>query len=416
MGAHSSLQKVVRILWLLLVLLSWPVRATPFVSSWLGQGGLLSSAELDSLTAQIRACHQQPLHLVLLVHGYDTPKERSDQEFTQVAQLIDTQFQSAGQSVVVLGLQWESAVGGAGIPWQAGDAYLESLQRARRVGRKAVRQLSLHLKEQFPTTHFHLFAHSLGCEVSAAALFPTMLYKDDTPLVEPYAPERPLEVVLLALTGADLDYDCWYHSGLEFRSQKASFRLLWQTVSGYLERGRDRVLQIRQVIRGMAAGSAFPRMTEAQYDNLFNNRAVVFDNREIPEGHALVDYFSAHRIARLVDTALYLSSADEINKPADLDEIDAVLQSPRTLEGLRKWLDHPASTVQLYALWRLENLLCGSSRHLADETLDQVTRLLRNTPRAVWGEREESPCQCIRQGLWPTEAQMTKAGAPAWSR
>ena len=109
-------------------------------------------------------------------------------------------------------------------------------------------------------------------------------------------------------------------------------------------------------------------------------------------------------------------TASEIPEPSDLSDLDKVLAAPNRIEELLPYLEAPNSSAQLYALWRLERLLCGGSKHFADETLDNVTRLLRSKPRLVWSERETSPCESVRRGYWPTEALMIKAGAPAWSK
>ena len=208
----------------------------------------------------------------------------------------------------------------------------------------------------------------------------------------------------------------------------------------------------------MAGGSAFPHMTEQQYDSIFSRRAVFFDQRDIPQGHEFVRYFSEARLGRILAAAVWIGDHPaegalaaagptlsvpvvrpeaargfvgplpesepaqvgpklvEVPEPADLSDLDKVLAAPNRIEELLPWLEAPNSSAQLYALWRLERILCGGSKHFADETLDKITRLLRSKPRLVWTERETSPCESVRRGYWPSEALMTKAGAPAWSR
>ena len=387
----------------------------PWVSAWLGEGGLLPEATVRQTLSDIQKLQPNPEHIVVLVHGYNTPREDSTAQFQEVTNRLQRQALLLKHSVVVVGLQWESAAPGAQQPWSAEDAYLEKVTRARRVGHLAARQVLLRVQQQFPHAYITVMAHSLGCEVSVGALFPEIVYADDLPKTESYAPAQELFLNMLCLTGSDLDYDVWYKGGLVFRAQNPRTRLMWMTISPYVGGGRDRTLQIRQMTRGMAGGSAFPRMTEQQYDFLFKYRAIFFDQKNIPEGHEFLGYLQEDRLARMLSTAIYLTDPNA-ERPDEINDIYKILALPNKVEEFLPWLDSPNVSGQLYALWRLEALLCGGSKHLADQTLDNVTRLLRNTPRKVWGERENSPCQSVRRGYWPTESLMIKAGAPAWSR
>lgn len=384
-----------------------------YVTAWLGDGSLLSNTA--HLCQEIGRLQPDPQHIIVLVHGYNVPREEGAEQFQEVAERAYTQARRLNQRAVVLGLQWDSAAPGAQTPWNAEEAYLEKVTRARVVGHKAARQVLLDVQQRFPKAYLTVLAHSLGCEVSVGALFPEIVYADELPKTDSYQPQRELFLNMLCLTGSDLDYDVWYKGGLTFRAQNPRTRLMWMTISPYLRGARDQTLQIRQMTRGMAGGSAFPRMTEQQYDFLFKYRAIFFDQKDIPVGHEFVNYLSEDRLQRMLSTAIYLTDPGA-PRPAEIDDIYKVLALPNKVEEFLPWLDHPNVSGQLYALWRLEALLCGGSKHLADQTLDQVTRLLRNTPRKVWGERESSPCQSIRRAYWPTEALMTKAGAPAWSR
>jgi hypothetical protein len=179
--------------------------------------------------------------------------------------------------------------------------------------------------------------------------------------------------------------------------------MMWMTQSDYVS-DRDKALLVRQISRGQAGGTFFPRMTEKQYDLLFKNAAVMFDDDDIPMGHAFVRYYDEERLARILPTAIYLNNPKS-PKPTEFAEAEAILKLPN---------DH--LTAQMYALWRLENLFCGGSKHFADETLDKVARLLRNTPSVIWREQKNSPCRSIREEYWPTEDQMTRAGAPKWAK
>jgi hypothetical protein len=402
-------------LWFLLTVRLLAQDHQPYVTAWLGEGGLLPEAAVATTLQEIQKLEAQPEHIVVLVHGYNVVREDGAAQFQEVADRLYQQARPFQHSLVVLGLQWDSAAPGAQSPWSAEEAYLEKVTRARQVGHLAARQLLLRVQQQFPRSYITVMAHSLGCEVSVGALFPEINYADDLPKADSYQPGQELFLNMLCLTGSDLDYDVWYKGGITFRAQNPRTRLLWMTISPYIGGGRDRTLQIRQMTRGMAGGAAFPRMTEQQYDFLFKYRAIFFDQKNIPEGHEFVEYLSSERTARMLSAAVYITDPNA-PRPAEIDDIYKVLALPHRVEELLPWLEHPNVSGQLYALWRLEALLCDGSKHLADQTLEQVTRLLRNTPRKVWGERHSSPCQSVRRGYWPTEALMNKAGAPAWSR
>ncbi|MFN8610283.1 MAG: alpha/beta hydrolase [Vulcanimicrobiota bacterium] len=456
-------------------LCGWAWAQQPFVLAWLGDGSQISEFTIGETLYNVHRIHDQPDHVVVLVHGYNVPREDGADQFQEVADRCYQALSKLGRSAVVVGLEWDSAAPGAQTPWRAEDAYLQKVARARVVGHKAARQLLLRLQKEFPRARLDVLAHSLGCEVSAGALFPNIVYDDEifqpaasaeseAPSPGPhtfdsYDPSQALHLNCWALTGSDLDYNVWAKGQVEFDSPQSRADLLWMTISPYVGNGfRDQVLQIRQMSRGMAGGSAFPHMTERQYDSIFSRRAVFFDQRDIPQGHEFVRYFSQARVDRILASAVFVGdnpgqanlpatgepvsvpivralpktgfvgpmpetggspppvAPASVSEPAELSELDKILAASNRLEDLLPWLESNNSSAQLYALWRLERILCGGSRHFADETLDQVTRLLRSTPRKVWSERENSLCESVRRGYWPTEALMTKAGAPAWSR
>ena len=431
----------------------------PFVLAWLGDDSQISEFTIGETLYNVHRIQDQPDHIVVLVHGYNVPREDGADQFQQVADRCYGALTKLSRTAVVVGLEWDSAAPGAQTPWRAEDAYLQKVARARVVGHNAARQVLLRLQKEFPRAKIDVMAHSLGCEVSAGALYPNMVYEDEIPKTASYDPAQALRLNCWALTGSDLDYNVWANGQIEFDSPQSKADLMWMTISPYVGSGfRDQVLQIRQMSRGMAGGSAFPHMTEQQYDSIFSRRAVFFDQRDIPQGHEFVRYFSEARLGRILAAAVWIGDHPaegalpaagptlsvpvvrpeaargfvgplpesepaqvgpklvEVPEPADLSDLDKVLAAPNRIEELLPWLEAPNSSAQLYALWRLERILCGGSKHFADETLDKITRLLRSKPRLVWTERETSPCESVRRGYWPSEALMTKAGAPAWSR
>lgn len=453
------LLKIFRRLFLLWLLSRAALAQQPFVLAWLGEGAQISEFTIGETLYNVHRIQDQPDHIVVLVHGYNVPREDGANQFQEVADRCYGALTKLGKSSVVVGLEWDSAAPGAQTPWRAKNAYLTKVERARVVGHNAARQVLLRLQKEFPHAKINVLAHSLGCEVSAGAMFPNMVYEDEIPKTGSYDPAQAMHWNSWALTGSDLDYNVWYNGQIEFDSPQSRANLMWMTISPYVGNGfRDQVLQVRQMARGMAGGSALPRMTERQYDSVFSRRAVFFDQRDIPQGHEFVRYFSEARLGRILAAAVWigehpsqgslpaagtplsvpvvrpetpsgfvgpvLESSEvaaprvtvEKPEPEELSDLDKVLAAPNRIEELLPWLETPNSSAQLYALWRLERILCGGSKHFADETLDKVTRLLRSKPRTVWAERETSPCESVRRGYWPTEALMIKAGAPAWSR
>jgi hypothetical protein len=156
-------------------------------------------------------------------------------------------------------------------------------------------------------------------------------------------------------------------------------------------------------------------MTTQQYDTLFSYREVFFDDRGNTLKHGFLDYFDHDRLDLAMGIALS-GARGQAGEPRELREMDHILALPKNVSELRHWLTSPHLSSQMYALWRLEGILCGGSQHLADETLDKVHLLLRNTPREVWNARKTSACLSVRRGYWPTEEEMTRAGAPAWAK
>ena len=232
----------------------------PFVLAWLGDGAQISEFTIGETLFNVHRIQNQPDHILVLVHGYNVPREEGASQFQEVADRCYGVLKKLGRTVVVVGLEWDSAAAGAQTPWRAEDAYLQKVARARVVGHNAARQLLLRLQREFPRAKIDVLAHSLGCEVSAGALFPNMVYEDEIPKTGSFDASQPLHLNCWALTGSDLDYNVWYNGKIDFDTPQAQTDLMWMTISPYVGSGfRDQVLQIRQMTRGMAGGSAFPR-------------------------------------------------------------------------------------------------------------------------------------------------------------
>lgn len=383
------------------------------VPVWLGDGSLLSQTDLETAIQRMVKNQPKPQHIVVLAHGYHTTREESEAQFQEIGKRFQDQYAQRNEKVLVVGLQWESAIAGAGVPWEAEEAYLSMVGRARNVGHNAARQLMMRVNKQFPKVDTCIYGHSLGCEVSAACLLPEINYGDDLVKSSAYLPQQNLYFQLVSLVGSDLDYDIWYKSGVVFQPKNPRTRMLYMTISPYLG-DRDKTLQMRQMSRGMAGGSAFPRMTVEQCDTVYKNRAIMFDNRGIPTDHAYTTYYDDARVQRLVGFASYLANPKKAPEPVEMAEADKILKLPNKLEALVPYLDSELISSQMYALWRVEQLNCGSSIHMCDETLGKLALMLRNTPAKIKRERPNSPCKTVQKGIWPTEKTMTRAGAPSW--
>ena len=388
----------------LLLALAWPVLAAPsnLLLVWLGQGQARPQVERSQLLGEIS--RRKPASLVLLVHGYGVVREASYQPYEEVARRLAT----ASPRSLVLGVQWDSAAAGDKVPWQTEDAYFKMISRARGVGHQALRQLLIEVQQRFPNLPVVVLSHSLGSEVATAAVYPQLEYHDDAaPTFPGHLPKKPLRVRLLGLLGSDLDYDLWWKSKL-LLPQPARVDLTWMTISSYQGK-RDKALLVRKVSRGLAGGTALPRMTAAQLDYLVGRRLLMLDGEELGESHDFVDYLSPNRLRRMLQAAGVVSGGS-----GELAELDRVLKAPAKEATLRPWLDHPRLAPRFYAVWRLEHLLCGGSQHLCDETLEEMARKLRITPSEVRRQRKDSACKTLSKGLWPTEKQLIRAGAPDW--
>ena len=386
-----------------------------FIPVWTGEGQAFTEPALNALMTQCTAKEPRPDHIVVMIHGYDNTQEQSQQLFQEVAPRVSSAFARSNKRVMILGLQWDSAPPGGKTPWKAEEAYMKMVPRARSMGHGPARQLLLRLQKQYPKARMHLLAHSMGCEAAAACALPEMAYTDGLESSPPLQPKKDLMFGLLALCGSDLDYDVWYKTRVNFRNKNPRVRLMWMTISKYVGDVRDKTLVARKVSRGPAGGSAFPRMTEEQYNLLFKGRAAVFDNQDIPPTHHFGLYYSEERVNDLVQAMVFLGDA-KAPKPQELVEAEKVLALPNQVSAILPFLDGPTFTGRAYAVWRLESVMCGGPKHMTDGTLENVARLLRNKPREVWDVAKDCPCKMVKAGYWPTDAQMEEAGAPSWAK
>lgn len=405
---------MIRLLLFLLLSLACQAQSPAWVPVYLGEGHSIDPPALQQALQTMRQAEPKPQHIVFLFHGYNVPRESSQKDYDELAQRIQDFYKKAGLRPLIVGLQWESAEPGNLLPWQVEESYLKVLGRGRSLGRDACRQVVLATEKQYPKVPINFLCHSMGCEVAVATFLPAINYVDEIIPGPAFEPKRMISPNFVGLAGSDLDYDLWYKSNVDLGTSRPIARMMWMTQSDYI-RDRDKTLAMRSTIRGDAGGTFFPRMTEKQYDLLFKNRAVMFDDEDIPRGHEFTRYYDENRLERMLTTAVFVANP-KAPKPLEVVDADRILKLPARPEVLRPWLDNEHVTAQMYALWRLEQIFTGSSKHFADESLDKVHRMLRKTPSEVWKEQKRTEVRSIREGYWPTETQMTRAGAPAWAR
>lgn len=381
--------------------------------------GELAAAEQDGVLKGL-AAGPRPQHLVVLIHGWDTPLYDSDKQYPQMARDTRNAFAARGLSVAVIGVRWASDagprrrwlpgtvahkfVGLLGFPRAVRDPYAGAVPVARATGRRGVRQLLFALHDRYPAARLHLFAHSMGAEVALHAVRPAATPVPKDTVI--FSPERTLPTDLLALAGADLDEDValpWETPAV--LPPTYSPRLWWLTVPNGGRSSRDRVLVLRKLARGTrAVGNVGPRLRPEQLDAVVRARSFVIDAEDIPRDHDILHYYSRTRLDALAGAAGELQNPKRHTSPL-LETLDQVLAAPPGTDVLRPYLESHLPTVFLYALWRLEHQSEGHAEHLASGYLTRVAEQARRDPKQLEKLRAESPCQLVRGGLWPVRAE-----------
>lgn len=369
----------------------------------------------ESLTAALETIGSRksaPEHIVVLVHGFNVTRNYSDRTFDATAKLIRTAFGGYGKRIEVLGLQWPSGTGGD-TAWlkktvkkklfgKGKDPYIEKADLAHAVGRQALRQLVKELNERFPDARVHVFAHSLGATVTLASMSRNLPVPSGGPTAPFFAPGAELAYDLVCLCGADADQN----QRASRRADGVSAQMIWLTTS-FVKTKQDKALVARNKSRGnRAAGNAAPLMTVGQLDELVSNLKIVFDTENIPAEHHFDAYYTRARVEDLVDAAVTIGNPKKV-RSALLLALMKVLTAPDELEALTPFLDDPRATVVYYALWRLDRLVCGSSKHVADDTLRKTFSTWMHDRDSVERKRAESPCKLVQKGIFPKSAKAT---------
>ncbi len=399
----------------LLAVASQPLLAqgpsSEWTPAWIDASGDLTEEAVQQVLDQVAASSTQPEHVVFLIHGWATPRARSTDQYNDLAPRLQAAFQRLGKRAAIIGVQWDSASHG-GLLGLLSD-YKQKIPLARKTGHLGVRRLMLAVRERFPSAHLSVLGHSMGCEVAAAAAVPTSAPDRGQEQAEAWRPDQPLDFNVVVLAGSDLDYDAAFKSGVQLNFARTN--LVWMTTSRLYRRSRDKVLDLRALVRGKAMGSTLPRMTADQYRALLSGRKAVFDNERIPPTHSFLMYYDDARLARVVGAMACKADPSGVPLTEDLADIDRVMQAPYTAEGLLPWLNSRRLSTMIYAVWRLENLLGDGEKHLEDEYLTHLADEATDRPRAVRTDRGDSPCATVRAGYWPTATQLARAGAPSWA-
>ncbi len=384
---------------------------TGFSSIWIDDSATVTEEAVAKTISDTTAQNPNPDHLVVLIHGFAVPRADSTVEYGIVSERIRKEYAKHGKSVAIVGIQWDSAV--SLNLFSLPGKYHHKTLLSRKTGRFGARHTLLELQKHFPNAQISIMAHSMGCEVAAAATNPTMKFDKVTDELGAYRPDESVSLDGMVLCGADLNYDAAAHGGTSVNFQHG--KMMYMTMSEVLGNDRDKILDLRRLLGGRALGSAFPKMTEQQYDGILGSRRIIFDNKQIPLEHFMLKYYSEWRLARIIPS---LISYGDPQAPVseDLAAINEVMDAPNTVEALAPYLNGKTFSSTLYAVWRLEHLLCGGSQHLADGYFSRLARVAKSTPRKVLYGRSESPCEQVKQGIFPSEEMMERAGAPSWAR
>ncbi|MCA9777530.1 MAG: alpha/beta hydrolase [Candidatus Eremiobacteraeota bacterium] len=382
-----------------------------FASLWVDETAVVTPEAVNETVAALKKQQAQPQHVIVMIHGFDVDRNYSTTQFDALAERLGKQF-APTDKVAYAGVQWDSANDKS--VFQMDKVYWEKISVARSTGRGPTRDLLAAIRKEFPNTHISILAHSMGCEVLAAAIVPEIKYDDQVPFVETAHPDKKLPLLMAVMCGSDLDFDIWAKSHVAPDSKEKRSKMTWSTVVPYDGR-KDKVLSVRGGVRGRAAGTSFPKMTLEQLDDVVSTRHMMLDNKDIPEDHAFEKYYNEARLARIVPVMKYLSNP-KTEKPEEIAELDKVLAAPGSYEALQPFLDSGRYGPLFYALWRLERVNCKDARHLCDGTLEKVGRMLKDQPKMVWKEQGTTECVSVKSEQFPTEKMMTRAGAPPWAK
>lgn len=388
-------------------------KPTNYAQLWVDETATVTDAAIKETLEDLTRQGEEFDHILVMTHGFDLAEKKSTQQLEWLAEKFQREFRTKGaQKIGLVGLQWHSETGAFIFP--IGGDYLRKIALARSAGRGPTRQLLMALQDRYPKTHLSVLGHSTGCEVMTAALVPEIVYDGTEPFVATYKPEQPLKILMSVMIGSDVEYDLYAKGKVNAEQTFGRVQLTWQTMVPLQPDDMDEILILRSHFIGRPAGGQFPKLSQEQLDYAVSKRRLFLDGQEIPRSHYFVDYLKDERVARLSDALKYLANP-HAPKPAELDQLDQVLAAPNEVKALAPYLDENGGTT-FYALWRFERLLCASSVHLTDGTIQELVDTLRAYTQKLWRQQKHSECKTFRDGIFPTEKMMTRGGAPPWAR
>ena len=388
-------------------------KPTNYAQLWVDETAVVTDAAVAETLSDLTKQGQEFDHILVMTHGFDLDEKTSTQQLEWLTDKFVREFHTKGaQKIGLVGLQWHSATGALIVP--IGGDYLRKVALARSAGRGPTRQLLLALQERYPNAHLSLLGHSTGCDVMTAALVPEVQYDGTDPFVPAYKPERPLKLLMNMQIGSDVEYDLYATGKVSAEQTFGRVALTWQTMVPLQPEDMDEVLILRSHFIGRPAGGQFPKLTPEQLDFAVSKRRLLLDSEEVPRSHFFVDYLKDSRVTRISDAMKFMANP-KAPKPPEIDQLDQVLAAPESVKSLAPFLDQNCGTT-FFALWRLERMMCGSSVHLTDGTIQDIVDTLRAYTQKLWRQQKHSSCKTFRDGIFPTEKMMTKGGAPPWAR
>lgn len=334
----------------------------------LGENGRAEAQSLDRLAAEVRSeVTGKPAQIVVMVHGFQTPLEEGQEDFSTIGSRIRKESNRLGLETSLVGVHWDSgsesmakwvprAVGHRltsllGFKKAIKNPYLEKLKQARLTGRTGLRAVLFRLQESAPGVPVHLIAHSMGAEVVVASLAPEASAPNGSPeSVDTEQPDRTLRLGMVTLAGADLDYDmfCRERGGI-LEQALGRAQVWWVTVPN--AKHADGMLEVRRGAgRCDAVGNRGLKLCRDDLNGLLRRRGLVLDVGNIPTKHGFIDYLNEKRVGSLMASMLYLQNPEN---PSGQNSILAALDGVLTADpaGIRLTSDC-SPCVRLYAAWR----------------------------------------------------------------
>jgi hypothetical protein len=418
------MKKYISLLLLLLCLSSAAAHAEgAFTAVWMPNDRPLAASQIQDAIAGVTDQNSDPQAIVVLIHGWMTPRWLSDDLYGIVASKIRADYDRRGERVAIVGLDWPSDVGRertwvpqllvhdvaavVGLGNRVANPYTSRVYLARAIGHRPARQLLLALQQRFPQAALDVYAYSMGAEIIASAMGGRPHGESARTAQPSYESAMPLQINLLYLAGADLGDDVLEDWPI---TAATAPRLMWLTQPR--PGNRDHVLAKRKLAQTRPAlGNTFPRMTLAQLDYWIGGRHLLVDMTDVPANHDYLTYYEPERLRRLADASADLRDGS-LTHSRDLRQLAEVAAAPDTVEALRPYLDADLAATQLLAIYRLDRLVDGSAACLQNGEQLHLLAEMRTHPDRARRAIARSRCGLVRAGLFPTPAMWAATNPP----